>query len=95
MERGRSARAGGHFLVEAFVPDLSRFDRQQRVQVPEVGVGTVHLDVDRHDPVAQRVDAAHVRIGPGGVRVLPSRVRYADPNKRNDQVPAENYIGQA
>jgi SAM-dependent methyltransferase len=69
----------GAFVLEAFVPDLSRFDRGQRVQATHVGVDDVKLDVSMHDPVAQRVDSLHLLVGPGGTRTFPVVIRYAWP----------------
>ena len=48
---------GGVFLIEAFVPDLARFDRDQRVQTNSVRPDEVNLDASRHDPLEQRVDS--------------------------------------
>jgi hypothetical protein len=69
----------GAFVLEAFVPDLDLFDRGQRVSVSEVTPDRVRLDLARHDPVTQRVDAQHVELGSGGPRLDPVRVRYAWP----------------
>jgi SAM-dependent methyltransferase len=72
---------GGAFVVEAFVPDLTRFDHGQEVSAVEVGLDRVRLDVARHDPVNQRVDSQHLELGPGGIRCDPVRVRYAWPGE--------------
>jgi hypothetical protein len=69
----------GAFVLEAFVPDLGRFDRGQRVQATHVGVDEVKLDVSMHDAEAQRVDSMHVLIGPEGIRRFPVSIRYAWP----------------
>jgi len=42
---------GGVFLMQAFVPDLTRFDRGQRVEAMDVGADIVHLEVSRLDSV--------------------------------------------
>jgi SAM-dependent methyltransferase len=70
---------GGRFLIEAFVPDLGRFDRGQRVSVIGITLDEVKLDVSIHDPVTQRVDSQHVLISEEGVRLFPVAVRYAWP----------------
>ncbi len=55
----RHLTPGGRFLVEAFVPDLSRFDRGQRVcTTSTIELDQVGLDCSVHDPVAQRVTEA-------------------------------------
>ncbi|MBD0292255.1 MAG: class I SAM-dependent methyltransferase [Jiangellaceae bacterium] len=68
----------GAFLMQAFVPDVSRFDAQnQRTSVDSVGVDQVVLETSIHDPVAQRTDAQHVVISDRSVRLYPVRIRYA------------------
>jgi hypothetical protein len=69
----------GAFVLEAFVPDLTRFDRGQRVDAIQVGLEEVKLDVARYDPVEQRVDAMHLLIGPEGAKTYPVRLRFAWP----------------
>jgi hypothetical protein len=69
----------GLFVIEAFVPDLTRFDRNQRVDVSSVHSEQVILNVSRHDPLAQRVVTQHVVISEEGIRLIPVVVRYAYP----------------
>lgn len=75
----RRLQPGGHFVMDAFVPDPSRFSNQQSVSVPQVGLDQVMLDVGRHDPVHQRIESCHVVISNDGARVYPVSVRYAWP----------------
>jgi SAM-dependent methyltransferase len=70
---------GGRFLMDAFVPDLSRFRNHQTVTTERVEVDQVLLDASRHDPVAQRIDSSHVFITADGVRLFPVSLRYAWP----------------
>jgi SAM-dependent methyltransferase len=72
---------GGRFVVEAFVPDLARFDRGQRVGVSAVQLDRVDFEVSRHDPVAQRVDSQHVFVREDGIRFAPVSIRYAFPSE--------------
>jgi SAM-dependent methyltransferase len=72
---------GGVFVVEAFFPDLGRFDRGQRTQSTLVDAQRVMLDVSRHDPVAQRIDSQHVVITEAGAKLYPVVVRYAFPSE--------------
>lgn len=72
---------GGVFVVEVFFPDLSRFDRGQRVQATTVDTDEVMIDASRHDPVAQRVDSSHIVITEAGIRLYPVHVRYAFPSE--------------
>ena len=71
----------GVFVIEAFVPDPSRFDRGQRVDVSHVGTERVLLDVSNHDPVAQRVVSQHLLFEEGRVRQVPVHIRYAWPSE--------------
>lgn len=70
---------GGHFVMDAFVPDPSRLQGKQSVSVEHIAVDHVMIDVARHDPVAQRIDSSHVVIGSQGARLYPVMVRYAWP----------------
>ena len=72
---------GGRFVVEAFVPDLARFDRGQRVGVTAVGVDRVDLEVSRHDPLNQRVDSQHLFVTEDGTKLAPVSLRYAYPGE--------------
>jgi len=72
---------GGAFVIEAYVPDPTRFDRGQRVQAVRIGAERVELEVSRHDPVAQRVTSQSVVLGGGGVTLYPVEVRYAWPSE--------------
>jgi len=69
----------GVFVVEAFVPDPSRFDRRQRTGLNRMTVDEVVLDVSEHDALNQRIDSQHVILRAGGIRLLPVRLRYAWP----------------
>jgi SAM-dependent methyltransferase len=77
----RRLEPGGRFAMEAFVPDVARFDRGQRVHAINVDVDRVRLDVSLHRPVEQRVDAQHVVITGEGVRLVPVALRYAWPSE--------------
>jgi SAM-dependent methyltransferase len=72
---------GGVFVVEAFFPDLARFDRGQRAQVTQVDANRVMFDASRHDPVEQRIDSQHVVISEDGTRLYPVSIRYAFPSE--------------
>jgi SAM-dependent methyltransferase len=71
----------GVFVLEAFVPDLARFDRGQRVSATNVGTDQVWLNLDRHDALEQRVDSIHAVLREGGLKLYPVRVRYAFPSE--------------
>jgi SAM-dependent methyltransferase len=71
----------GVFVVEAFVPDLTRFTHDQTVHAIEVGLDQLQLTASRHDAAAQRVDSSHVFLTNGGVRLYPVAIRYAWPSE--------------
>lgn len=70
---------GGVFVFDAFVPDLSRFDRGQRLALEAIESDAVRVEASRHDPVHQRVVTRHVRVSEQGIRFYPLVTRYAWP----------------
>jgi SAM-dependent methyltransferase len=76
----RHLEPGGRFVVEAFVPDPSRFDRGQRTQVPTLGLDHVWMELSVHDSATQRVDTQQIRIAHDGrTELRPIAMRYAWP----------------
>ena len=71
----------GVFLIEAFVPDLCRFDRDQTVRVVHLSEDEVRLDVARHHLVGQQVSSQHVLLSENGVSLYPVKLRYAWPSE--------------
>jgi SAM-dependent methyltransferase len=71
----------GVFVLSGFVPDLSRFDRGQRVHAVRLDLDAVVLDVSIHNSADQRVDAQHVVIRDGNVHTYPAQLRYAWPSE--------------
>jgi SAM-dependent methyltransferase len=69
----------GVFALEVFVPDVTRFDRGQRVGVTHIRRDDVLLDVSRHDPVTQQVTSQHLLFTGEVVRLYPVVLRYAWP----------------
>ncbi|MDT0444024.1 class I SAM-dependent DNA methyltransferase [Streptomyces johnsoniae] len=72
---------GGRFVLECPMPDVARYDRDQRVEAHHVGLDQVRLTAVRHDPVAQRFEGHHVLITNGGIRLAPAFMRYAWPSE--------------
>jgi SAM-dependent methyltransferase len=73
---------GGRFVLDAFVPDLSRFDQYgTRLGVSSISSTTEHAyEMSIHDPVEQTVVSHHIRrLADGTTVVLPVIVRYAWP----------------
>jgi SAM-dependent methyltransferase len=69
----------GVFVIQAFVPDLSRYDRGQRIQAEAVGTDSLTFGADELDSVHQRVRSLHVVLTETGARFYPVRIRYAYP----------------
>jgi SAM-dependent methyltransferase len=69
--------ADGVFVLDAFVPDMTRFDRGQRVEARHVDVDVTHIDAQKHDPVAQRVTTNYIVIRDGVIDQF--QLRYAYP----------------
>jgi hypothetical protein len=82
VNAARALEPGGRFVLDAFVPDVTRFDRYQtRMAVESISSTQAHAyELSIHDPVAQRVVSHHVRrLDDGSTVVLPVTVRYAWP----------------
>jgi SAM-dependent methyltransferase len=72
---------GGSFLIEAFVPDVSRFDRGQRLAVSRIEPDQVWIEAASHHAATQVVESHLVRFSQAGVRLFPIRIRYAWPSE--------------
>jgi SAM-dependent methyltransferase len=75
----RHLNEGGVFAMEAFVPDLGRYQRSQHVGAAHVGLDEVRLDVSTLDPSSQVVLTQHVVLSSGDARIFPVRIRFAWP----------------
>ena len=75
-------RDGGLFLLEAFVPDLSRFTHGQRLATVRIEADGEWLEASQHDAATQHVDSRLIHITEGaGARHFPIRIRYAWPSE--------------
>jgi SAM-dependent methyltransferase len=72
---------GGVFLIEVFVPDLSRYVRRQAITALNVETDSVKLDVARWDPAGQRITVQHVVMSEAGVKLYPVQLRYVYPSE--------------
>jgi hypothetical protein len=72
---------GALFVIEAFVPDLTRFDRGQRVEVSNLGPDQVWFETSIHDSARQRMLVQHVRLSEEGIKLFPVELRYAWPTE--------------
>jgi len=69
----------GVFVIEVFVPNLARFDHNQRVSAFKVEADRVVVNVDEHDPAEQVISSQHVQLTEQGLRFYPVSIRYAFP----------------
>ena len=72
---------GGCFVIEAFVPDMTRFNHGQTNWATRVTEDLVELDVGRHEQATQKVVSQKVVITDGSVRLYPVQIRYAWPSE--------------
>lgn len=77
----RHLKVGGGFVVEAFVPDPTRFVADQITQTKHLGEDRIVLEASRHDSVNQRVNSQHVALSAAGARLWPVKLRYAWPSE--------------
>jgi SAM-dependent methyltransferase len=72
---------GGVFVIECFVPELTRYARGQLVQALAVSEDSVTLEFSRHYAVEQRITSQFITLDGQGMRMLPTVVRYAWPSE--------------
>src|SRR5690348_2156435 len=70
---------GGVFVIECFVPDLTRFDHDQRVQARSVTEDSAIIEVSRHDKVQQLVTTQMITLDGQGMHLRPVAIRYSWP----------------
>jgi len=78
----RALEPGGRFVLDTFVPDLSRYDHLgTRMGVSSISSNDAHAyELAIHDPISQTVVSHQVRrLEDGSTIVLPVTVRYAWP----------------
>lgn len=63
------------------MPDLSRFDRGQRVHAQSVELDHAELEVSIHDAAAQTVRSQLIVLTAEGTRFVPIFLRYAWPSE--------------
>ena len=73
--------SGGCFVIEAFVPDVRRFNGGQVNWATRVTADRVELDVGQHDSAEQRVNSQKVVITDGKINLFPVQIRYAWPSE--------------
>lgn len=84
VNAARHLESGGRFVLDCFVPDLTRYDSyNSRIGVSSIGSDTEHAyEISIHHPVEQRVTSHYVRRqADGSTVVLPVNIRYAWPSE--------------
>jgi len=74
-------RAGGTFLIEAFVPDMTRFTGGQDLRTYAVTTEQVSLQASQHDPVRQRLKSQFIVLRNDEVKLYPVEIRYCWPSE--------------
>jgi SAM-dependent methyltransferase len=74
-------KTDGLFVIEVFVPDLTRFHGRQALRVGSMGDDEIRLDATRHDPLNQFISSQHIVLSEQGVRLFPVQLRYAWPSE--------------
>ena len=72
---------GGAFVIEAFVPDQTRFTRGGSLECVRVETDLVMLGATRHDAASQTLVSQYVKLTEGGIRLYPAQLRYAWPSE--------------
>jgi len=75
LEPGRS------FVIEAYVPDLRRFDQGQAVRALHADVDEVRLEASLLDPTTQQITGQKIVLTGQGVQLYPHKVRFAWPSE--------------
>jgi SAM-dependent methyltransferase len=75
----RVLEPGGMFVVECFVPDLTRFDRDQSIRTRAVTEDSAIVELSRLDAVEQRIITQIVTLDGHGVHLRPVALRYSWP----------------
>ena len=69
----------GVFAIEAFVPDLTRYQGDQAIRVIHIGANEVRIDASQLDPESQQITSQHILLSEQGIRLYPVKLRYVWP----------------
>ena len=72
---------GGRLVIDGFVPDVTRFDRGQRVGASRVEGTSGLVELAEHDLATQRVNSQLIVFAEHGTRMYPVAIRYAWPSE--------------
>jgi SAM-dependent methyltransferase len=71
----------GVFVLDAFVPDMTRFVAGQAMRVTRIGDNEVLMDVSQVDLDKQLITSQHVVLTEQGTRFYPVKIRYVWPSE--------------
>lgn len=77
----RHLAPGGRFVIEAFVPDLTRFVSSQTMRVIGIETAQVRIDASQLDLTQQRITSQHIVLTERGARLYPVTLRYVWPSE--------------
>ncbi len=77
----RHLRIGGHFLVEGFSHNRSRFPGNQQIDVEHLANDEVGLRLGLLDPAAQVIRSLHLTLDSSSTRFRPDRYRFIYPSE--------------
>ena len=73
--------AGSGWCTWCFVPDVARFDHDQRVQAQSVTGDSAVIEVSRHDKARQRITTQVITLDAQGMQLRPVVIRYSWPTE--------------
>ena len=77
----RHLTSDGVFVLEAFVPDMTRFPAGQAMRLTRIGDREVQLDVSQVELDKQVVTSQHVVLTEQGTHFYPVKIRYVWPSE--------------
>lgn len=78
-DAARLLAPGGTFVIEAFIPDLLRYDSSKKIRSVSMDSGKLHVDLVTVDLLQQQITNKHMILTPGGSQTYPVRMRFAFP----------------
>jgi len=77
----RRLAPGGAFVVEAFIPDLLRYDSSKETRSAVMRGGNLEIDLATVDLLRQQITSRHVVLTQAGAQTYPVRMRFAFPDE--------------
>jgi SAM-dependent methyltransferase len=77
----RHLKPEGVFVIEAFVPDMTRFIDGQTIRAVKIGENEVQIDVSQLEMDKQVVSSQHVLLTEQGTQFYPVKIRFVWPSE--------------